>query len=146
MPRLVIVGRVVAALAFVLASLACRSEPPAASSATSSASVRRYTVRGEVVGLPEGGGRELSLRHEAIHDFVDRSGAVVGMNAMVMPFPVEPGVSLEGIAEGDKVRFGFAVDWDRNRFVIESLEELPPNTVLDFGKARPPGAATPSAR
>lgn len=145
MTRLVSSGRVAAALAFVLASgaVACRSEAPPAPSATD---VRRYTVRGEVVALPEAGGRELSLRHEAIHEFVDRSGAVVGMNAMVMPFPVEPGVSLDGLAAGDKVRFRFAVDWSRNRFAIESLEKLPAETTLEYGEAHPPAAASPAAR
>lgn len=133
----------------VAAVLACRSEPPPAAapegrpaatpaSASVGPAARRYTVRGEVVRLPQGSSRELALRHEAIHDFVDRNGVVVGMNAMVMPFPVEPGVSLEGIAPGDKVRARIAVDWERNRFALEAIEELPRDTVLEFGKARPP--------
>jgi Cu/Ag efflux protein CusF len=99
-----------------------------------SAAARRYTVRGEVVRIAPPGARgvELSIRHEPIPDFTDRSGAVVGMTAMVMPFPVAQGVPLAGVEPGDKVRFRFAMDWERNRMEIEALEELPKETPLDF--------------
>jgi Cu/Ag efflux protein CusF len=108
----------IAACAALALVLSCRD---------AAAPARRYTVRGEVVRLEAG---ELSIRHEAIPDFVDRSGAAVGMRAMVMPFPVAKGVSLDGIQPGDKVRFRFAMDWERNRMEIEQLEELPEETRL----------------
>jgi Cu/Ag efflux protein CusF len=120
--------------ALALAGCGDRAPPPAA---TAGASARRYTVRGEVVRI-EGSGdaRELLIRHEAIPDFADRSGAKVGMSAMVMPFAVAPGVALEGVAPGTKIRFRLAVDFGRNRLAIESLERLPPDTALDFGGVR----------
>jgi Cu/Ag efflux protein CusF len=107
------------------------------------AAVQRYTARGEVVRLPEPdrAAPELVLRHEAVDGFADRSGATVGMDAMVMPFAVDPAAQLAGIAPGDKVEFRFAVDWSRAAFWIERIEKLPADTPLRFGKARPPGAA-----
>lgn len=91
-----------------------------------------YTVRGEIVQLPAGPGRELVIRHEAMPDFVDQSGVKVGMQPMVMPFAVEPGVGVGGLAVGDKVKFVLDVDWQPPRFSIGKLEKLPADTKLDF--------------
>ncbi len=118
------------ALSLVLATglglLACAKE-----SAPSAA--QRYTVRGEIVRISAAGeGKEISIRHEAIPDFRDRTGAVVGMMAMVMPFPVKKGLSLDGLSPGDKVRFRFAMDFAAAKAEVESIERLPPETVLDF--------------
>jgi Cu/Ag efflux protein CusF len=121
------------AVALALLLPACRGEP-APSPATEAA--RRYTVRGELLAIRDAP-RELTIRHEAIDDFADRSGAIVGMNAMVMPFPVDRGVPIGGLAPGDKVRVRFSMDWEKNRFAIESIEKLPTDTPLEFGKARP---------
>jgi len=95
-----------------------------------------YVARGEIARLaPPEAGPGLSIRHEAIPDFRDRTGAVVGMSSMVMHFPVAEGVSLAGLAPGDKIRFRFVMDWEATRFEIESIEKLPPDTALDFGGA-----------
>lgn len=127
--------RVVAALLAALAVAAgCRD---GASPARPGAAARRYTVRGEVVRVStDAPAPELSIRHEAIPDFADRSGATVGMAAMVMPFSVARDVPLGGLAPGDKIRFRFAMDWSANRMEIEAVEELPPETPLDFGAGR----------
>ena len=60
-------------------------------------------------GIRDGGGRSERrpqvadeyrlLRHEAVPGFVDRSGAAVGMAAMVMPFALEPGTAPPGGAK-----------------------------------------------
>lgn len=128
-------GRVLSLALTALALASCGDRaPPAAAPASAT---QRYTVRGEVVRVEGiGGARELLIRHEAIPDFADRSGAKVGMSAMVMPFAVDPGVSLDGVVPGAKVRFRLAVDFGRNRLAIESLERLPADTALDFGGAR----------
>lgn len=126
---------VAAACALLALAVSCRDrDAPAAP--PPGATVRRYTVRGEVVRVaPDApSGAEVSIRHEPIPDFVDRGGAVVGMAAMVMPFTVGRGVSLAGVEPGDKVRVRLAMDWERNRMEIEALEELPAATALDFGK------------
>lgn len=116
-----------------LALVACRE---AAAPARASGG-DRYVVRGQIVRMPEpGAAPTLSIRHEAIPSFRDRTGAVVGMVPMVMPFPVAEGVSLDRLAPGDKIRFRFAMDWRNGRNEIESVEKLPPETVLEFGGAR----------
>lgn len=114
----------IAACAALALSLACRDAAP-----ERAGPARRYTVRGEVVRV---GARELAIRHEPIPDFADRSGAVVGMSAMVMPFPVAEGVSLAGLVPGAKIRFTFLMDWERNRMEIDRLEPLPADTALRF--------------
>jgi hypothetical protein len=100
--------------------------------------VRRYSVRAEIVQLPDPRSRipELTVRHEAIAGFVDASGAAVGMDAMVMSFGIGASVSLAGLAVGDKVEVLIAVDWSRPAFGIERLRKLPEDTPLHFGAAR----------
>jgi hypothetical protein len=93
-------------------------------------------VRGEIVTLPAGGAgpRQIAVRHEAIPDFADRDGKVVGMGAMVMPFELAPGVAVEGMREGDPVELLLAVDWAGPSLRVERLTKLPPGTPLSFGK------------
>jgi hypothetical protein len=122
-----------ALLAFTLL-LACRGgarqEPPGGSA-------HRYGVRGEVVRIAEGaGGPELWIRHEAIPEFVDQAGKVVGMHAMVMPFRARPDVAVAKLRAGDKIRFRLAVDWARNAFEIEAVEPLPAGAALQLGAPR----------
>ncbi len=94
-----------------------------------------YTVRGVVEKLPQSDGpdRSLYIHHEPIPGYRDENGATVGMMAMTMPFPVAPGVSLDGIAPGDPVEFTFAVTWKpKSGYEITAIHELPPDTVIDF--------------
>ncbi len=121
------IGGVVCA---VLLLAACRDPAP-----PPPAQVDRYVVRGEIARLPSRPGDELSVRHEAVPTFKDRSGAVVGMDAMVMGFGVGKGLPLAGLAVGDKVRMTFAVDWVQPSLTVEKLEPLPADTLLQFGKA-----------
>jgi hypothetical protein len=118
---------------------------PRASADAPSSKVQRYTLRAEVTGLPAGPGTFLMLRHEAIDDFVGDSGAVVGMDSMVMPFPVANKVSLDGLAVGDKIEATLVVDWEQPYFELERIQKLPQATVLHFGKARPTASSTPRA-
>lgn len=97
--------------------------------------VQRYEVRGIVRQLPGPGGQELMIRHEAIPDFVNSSGEAVGMDAMTMGFPVADEVDVSAFAPGDSVGFVFEVRWGgAPPLQLTSMEELPPGTVLDFGK------------
>jgi hypothetical protein len=96
-----------------------------------------YTVRARVQQLPAQGGG-LYLTHEAIDDWVGRSGKVEGMSTMTMPFPLAEGVSLEGIEPDDVVEVQLHVDWEADLAVqITALRELPPDTQLDFREAKP---------
>lgn len=119
-----------ALVAFTL-PLACKQSP----TTRVGPSAQRYTVRGEVVGVegPEGG-RSFVIRHEAIPDFVDATGAKVGMAPMTMTYRAGPGAANAEAKPGDKVRFRFAMDWKTNAMELESLEPLPPDTQLQVGK------------
>jgi Cu/Ag efflux protein CusF len=114
-----------------------------ASSEPAAPGVKRYTLRAEVVRLPEKPGGNLMLRHEAVDDFTDESGAVVGMDSMVMPFPVARGASLDGLAVGDKIEATLEVDWAQGFMQLERIQKLPRQTALHFGKARRPGKTSP---
>jgi hypothetical protein len=103
---------------------------------------RDYTVRGQVRQLPDPANPAASglyVSHEAIDEWVGRSGEVEGMDPMVMPFEVAEGISLEGLQPGDVIEFTLHVDWEASPPVeITSLRELPPGTRLVFREARPP--------
>jgi Cu/Ag efflux protein CusF len=130
--------KTVAAVTVAVLLLGCKGEQPASPPAPAARAADVYTLRGEVVRLPAAGAKpaELSIRHEAIPDFKNAAGEVVGMQPMVMPFAVGPTVSLDGIEPGDKIRFRFTMDWPKNALQIESIEELPRDTALDFGHGR----------
>jgi hypothetical protein len=117
----------------ILLLAACTASPP-----PSGEGARVYTVRGEVVAppTPVTAGTQVLVRHEAIADFVDASGQVVGMEAMVMPFDVAPSIPARDLAVGDKVEIRFSMDWKGPRLRVERIERLPPGTVLRFGPAR----------
>jgi hypothetical protein len=121
------------AVAIILLLAACTASPPPAGEGA-----RVYTVRGEVVAppTPVTAGTQVLVRHEAIADFVDASGQVVGMEAMVMPFDVAPSIPARDLAVGDKVEIRFSMDWKGPRLRVERIERLPPGTVLRFGPAR----------
>jgi hypothetical protein len=94
-------------------------------------------VRGEVVQAPAPvtSGIQVLVRHEAIDDFVDAAGKVVGMDAMVMPFEVSPEAASKGLAAGDKVEVRFSMDWKEPRLRVERIERLPVGTALEFRAA-----------
>ncbi|HJX29499.1 MAG TPA: copper-binding protein [Thermoanaerobaculia bacterium] len=99
------------------------------------ASGQHYTVRGQVKQLPDSRnpGTGLYVTHEAIDDWVGRSGEVEGMDSMTMPFPVDADVSLEGIEPNDAIEFELHVDWEADLPIeITSIRELPPGTRLVF--------------
>ena len=101
---------------------------------------RTYTVRGQVIQLPDPAnpGTGLTLNHEAVDQFVDRTGEVVGMDPMSMPFPVAKNLSLAGIQVGDVVEFKLYVDWGGDPAVeITGIRKLPAGTQLVFRAAKP---------
>jgi hypothetical protein len=127
---------------------ACDRSPPAPgpSAATQTTQLAEpdqvYTVRGRIIDLPDPSrpASGFQVRHEAIDDFKNTQGQVVGMDAMVMPFTPARELSLDGFAVGDIVELTFEVRWKtppRSR-VIE-LRKLPEDTELEFREARPPG-------
>ncbi|MFG0283534.1 MAG: copper-binding protein [Phycisphaerales bacterium JB039] len=94
-----------------------------------------YTVRGQIVQLPdpENPAKALQIQHENIPDFINRFGEKSGMKPMAMPFTPAPGLDLSSLAIGAKVEFTFDVDWDGSPlFQVTAIEELPAETELDF--------------
>jgi Cu/Ag efflux protein CusF len=97
-----------------------------------------YTVKGRVRQVPAQGSGDFYLEHEAIDNYVARSGKVEGMDSMTMPFPVGENVSLEGIQPDDIVEVQLHIDWEADRPVeITAIRELPRDTQLDFRAANP---------
>jgi hypothetical protein len=119
------------------ALLAACSAPPS----PAPAGARVYVVRGEVVQAPSpvAAGVQVLVRHEAIDDFVDATGKMVGMDAMVMPFEVSPPAAPKDLATGDKVEVRFSMDWKEPRLRVERIERLPVGTALTFRAARASG-------
>jgi len=124
------------ATALLLLLAACTAAAPPAGEGG-----RVYGVRGEIVAPPSpvAAGMQVLVRHEAIDDFVDATGKVVGMDAMVMPFDVAPPVAAKDLVVGDKVEIRFTMDWKGPRLRVDRMERLPPGTALRFGTARAAG-------
>lgn len=130
--------------AIAFASTGCRRKPARPEVTTT---IHSYTVRGEVAALPDAADirTEFRVRHESIPEFKG-GGGEVGMSTMTMPFPLKNGLSLEGIAIGDKVELTFDVIFDVKKdspvdWYAVSVKELPPETVLDFSPLPEPVAA-----
>jgi len=128
--RRAVAAVVLSCLAMAL-PISCKQSPTTRVGPTA----QRYTVRGEVVSVegPEGG-RSFVIRHEAVPDFVDGSGARSVMPPMTMTYRAGPGAADADAKPGDKVRFRFAMDWSTNAMELESIERLPPDTALQLGK------------
>ena len=129
------------ALALVTALAACAPKEKAPA-----APPQRYEVKGEIVGLPSVGSREIMMKHEAIPGFRDDAGKVVGMESMTMPFTLAEGVSTDGFAAGDAVDFTLEVDWtskrDPVRIVRLSKSTLIQKMDLESGTIPTPGNST----
>ena len=123
-------------IAFAIAACAGEAAPPPDG---------RHTVRGEIVKLPAVPGSEMFLRHESIPDFRDRSGKLVGMFSMTMPFAVGPDVELDGFEVGDRVEFDFEVRWNAatRPLLVTRLAPLAAGTRLEFDPEPQAGGETP---
>lgn len=144
-PFVILPLRALAAGAFLTLAACGGAEPEpveeAEPTAVATGGTEVYTVRAEVVELPDPNDPTTGfyLHHEPIHEFRNMDGEVDGMDSMTMPFAVGDEVSLDGISEGDKVEFDLAVDWEGDPMMeIVRVEVIPTDTQLAFGKAEPP--------
>jgi hypothetical protein len=110
--------------------------------------VHEYTTRAIVALIPnsENPTAAFTARHEPIPHFMGENGAL-GMPAMEMPFPLKPGVSLDGIKLGNKIELTFEVEYDAAlkrpaAYAVTKIARLPDDTRLNF--APPPAGSTPA--
>ncbi len=119
----------------LLAIAGCGSEPAAVPETPET-----YRVRGMVRQLPppERAGGEVQIRHEAIPDFKNADGEVVGMDSMTMPFPVADAGLLAGIEAGDRIEMEFEVRWSGGHpLQLTAIDKLPPDARLAFEAGAP---------
>ncbi len=124
-------------ISVVLAQALACGEPAAPAS-----TARTYTVRALVLSLdpPAGPVAEIKVHHEAIDDFANAKGDVIGMNAMTMPFPLASPDLAKDLAPKDVIQMTFSLDWQANRpLEVVAIEKLPQETQLEFRKANPAG-------
>lgn len=108
----------------------------AAPAGAAAGEVATYTTRGKVEAIVRHPGATpmVKVHHEAIAEFKDRRGTVIGMKEMVMEFPAGPGVSFDGLKVGDLVRIEFAVDWNKTPYhYATAITTLPAGTALTLG-------------
>lgn len=105
---------------------ACEKKAPAAEPGPT------HTVRGRVMKLPIAGdpSSSFSLFHEEIADWL-RPDGTRGMGAMVMPFPLASGVSVDDLRVGDIVELSVR-QYKTGPLPYETLSvrKLPADTVL----------------
>jgi len=107
--------------------------PPPATAATTS---RVYEMRGIIMQLGTAkAARQLVIHHEATKN----------MESMTMPFAVDEGVSLAGLAVGDKVSFRFEVDLNTDMEHVTKIEKLPADTQLNLPGTPAASPATSTA-
>jgi Cu/Ag efflux protein CusF len=93
-------------------------------------------VRAKIIALPKEGdpSSAFTLAHEEIPTWARPDGGK-GMHAMEMPFPVGKGVSLQGLAPGDKVEIlvrqytGGSIPYE-----VVGLKKLPADTALKLAE------------
>ncbi len=125
------------AMIALLLAATCLSAP-ACSKEPADPVVHTYTVRGEIVSLPDPANpaSELRIHHEAIEDFKNNKGESDPMHAMTMTFPPAEDVSLDDLAVGDKVQFVFRVQWAPSyEMGATAIKKLPADTELIFDES-----------
>jgi Cu/Ag efflux protein CusF len=121
--------------ALLAAFSACKPSDSAPAPAPTTKTV--YEMRGVIERLGTASApRQLRIRHESTPD----------MESMAMPFSIDEGVPLTGLAVGDKVAFTFEIDSATQVEHVTKLSKLPADTVLKIpGASSTPASATASA-
>lgn len=131
------------ALAAALSLTACKKHDPEPQPPANIATYT-YTVRGQVERAPSATDARavFMVHHEEIPEFVGPRGAV-GMKAMVMEFPLAPGLSVADLKPGDKIELTFAVEFNTesrepSKYYATGFKPLDPSVKLDFSDRSAP--------
>jgi len=109
----------------------CSSSTSTSGSASKSATT--YTCKGRLESIqPTANGYGfLNIKHEAVPDFRDEKGAVVGMGVMTMAFAYGPGIDPAALTVGGAIKMVFVMDYAAEpKLSITSIEGLPKGTPL----------------
>ena len=119
--------------------IACERKPaptPTPAAAPNDPAVRTYTLRGRITALPNPPKSALEIHHEALPEYANEKGEVIGMDEMIMQFPyLAPGVSLEGLQPGDPIEAVMEMRFKgQPPFQLTRITKLPTDTPLKLGK------------
>ncbi|MBL4590866.1 MAG: copper-binding protein [Phycisphaerales bacterium] len=100
-------------------------------------------ILGVITAMPVDGvpSSQLKIRHEHIPNFQKKSGEIAlhpktgvsGMRSMDMEFPPADGLSLDGFAVDNKIKFTFVINWGGERaWEVTKIEKLDASTEIDF--------------
>ena len=122
----------VAAAILLIGGCASRHSGKAQSSTTQPGITYSYHLLGIIKALPAPGElpENVTIKVGPIAHWVGMSGKIEPMMAMTMPYQLAHGVTLHGIAIGDKVAFTYKVNWTTDRMVLTRIRTLPANTVI----------------
>jgi hypothetical protein len=148
LPRVLVAFVLASGLTAGLVSLMGCGQPPAPVTRTHTPPAATpdaiYKTRAQIVTLPQVNvpQSEFRAKHEAVDDFKDKDGKIVGMGAMVMDFPPAKGVDLSQFKVGDFVLIEWHVWWNHTpAWLAMNVTKLPNDTQLTFRKANPPAPA-----
>ena len=90
-------------LLLALSAVSCNKSGPVSNGSSAQASGKRYQLKGKVVSIDKQAG-SASVDAEAIPGFMD---------AMTMPYPVQPASALDQLSAGDAITADVVVDGDK---------------------------------
>ena len=76
----------------------------------------------------------MTILHEAVRDFKDQTGKVVGMQPMAMTFVADRTIPTKDLQPQAKIQFVFEVHWESaERLVLKEMKPLDSATKLELG-------------
>jgi len=99
------------------------------------AAADRYSVRGTVISVEQGkdGRSQVTLLHEAIPEFKNQTGMVVGMEPMAMTFTASEELPTGSLQPQAKIQIVFEVHWNSaERLLLKEFQLLDDDTPLEF--------------
>lgn len=107
---------------------------------------KTYLLRGRITGFPNPPKESLRIHHEAIPEFTDADGKVIGMDEMEMHFPfIAPDVSLDGLKLNEPIEATMEMRYKSEpRFLITRISKLPEDTKLNLGAIEEDETAAPA--